>query len=34
MRTYSGTDDFIKLAEMYVETIHLAWAAGAIILVQ
>ncbi len=27
MRTYSGTDDFIRLAEMYVETIHLAWAA-------
>jgi len=27
MRTYSGTDDFIKLAEMYVKTIHNAWAA-------
>ncbi len=27
MRTYSGTDDFIRLAEMYVETIHNAWAA-------
>jgi methylmalonyl-CoA mutase cobalamin-binding subunit len=27
MRTYSGTDDFIALAEMYVETIHIAWAA-------
>jgi methylmalonyl-CoA mutase cobalamin-binding subunit len=27
MRTYSGTDDFIRLAEMYVETIHIAWAA-------
>lgn len=27
MRTYSGTDDFIRLAEMYVETIHMAWAA-------
>ncbi|HEY58160.1 MAG TPA: cobalamin B12-binding domain-containing protein [Anaerolineae bacterium] len=27
MRTYTGTDDFIKLAEMYVETIHIAWAA-------
>jgi methylmalonyl-CoA mutase cobalamin-binding subunit len=27
MRTYSGTDDFLRLAEMYVETIHIAWAA-------
>lgn len=27
MRTYSGTDDFIRLAEMYVETIRIAWAA-------
>jgi hypothetical protein len=27
LRTYSGTDDFIRLAEMYVETIHNAWAA-------
>jgi methylmalonyl-CoA mutase cobalamin-binding subunit len=27
MRTYSGTDDFIALAEIYVETIHNAWAA-------
>lgn len=27
IRTYSGTDDFLKLAEMYVETIHIAWAA-------
>jgi hypothetical protein len=27
MRTYSGTDDFIRLAEMYVESIHNAWAA-------
>ncbi len=27
MRTYSGTDDFIRLAEMYVETIQNAWAA-------
>ncbi len=27
MRTYSGTDDFIRLAEMYVETIYIAWAA-------
>jgi methylmalonyl-CoA mutase cobalamin-binding subunit len=27
MRTYSGTDDFIRLAEMYFETIHIAWCA-------
>ena len=27
LRTYSGTDDFIRLAEMYVDTIHNAWAA-------
>ena len=27
MRTYSGTDDFIRLAEMYVNTIHNAWCA-------
>jgi len=27
MRTYSGTDDFIRLAEVYVETIHIAWCA-------
>ncbi len=27
MRTYTGTDDFIRLAEMYVETVHNAWAA-------
>jgi len=27
MRTYSGTDDFIRLAEMYAETIHIAWCA-------
>ena len=27
MRTYSGTDDFIRLAGMYVETINMAWAA-------
>jgi methylmalonyl-CoA mutase cobalamin-binding subunit len=27
MRTYSGSDDFIQLAEMYVETIHIAWCA-------
>ena len=27
MRTYSGTDDFIRLAEMYTRTIHNAWCA-------
>jgi hypothetical protein len=27
MRTYSGTDDFIRLAEMYRDTIHNAWCA-------
>ncbi len=27
LRTYSGTDDFIRLAEMYVESINIAWAA-------
>jgi hypothetical protein len=27
IRTYSGTDDFIRLAEMYVKTINIAWAA-------
>ena len=27
MRTYSGTDDFIRLAELYTETIHNAWCA-------
>ena len=27
IRTYSGTDDFIRLAEMYIETINNAWAA-------
>lgn len=27
LRTYSGTDDFIHLAEMYLETIHIAWCA-------
>ena len=27
LRTYSGTDDFMRLAEMYVETIHIAWCA-------
>jgi len=27
MRTYSGTDDFIRLAEMYLETINISWAA-------
>jgi methylmalonyl-CoA mutase cobalamin-binding subunit len=27
LRTYSGTDVFIRLAEMYVETINIAWCA-------
>jgi hypothetical protein len=27
LRTYSGTDDFIRLAGMYMETIHMAWCA-------
>lgn len=27
MRTYAGTDDFVRLAEMYTETIHNAWCA-------
>jgi methylmalonyl-CoA mutase cobalamin-binding subunit len=27
LRTYSGTDDFIQLAEMYLKTINIAWAA-------
>ena len=27
LRTYSGTDDFLELAEMYVETINIAWCA-------
>lgn len=27
MRTYSGTDDFLELAEMYIETIKIAWPA-------
>jgi methylmalonyl-CoA mutase cobalamin-binding subunit len=27
MRTYSGTDDFIRLAELYLETIHIAFCA-------
>ena len=27
LRTYSGTDDFIPLAEMYRETINIAWCA-------
>lgn len=27
VRTYSGTDDFIRLAELYVETINIAWCA-------
>ncbi|MDD2922670.1 MAG: cobalamin B12-binding domain-containing protein [Anaerolineales bacterium] len=27
LRTYSGTDDFIRLAEMYTQTINIAWCA-------
>jgi methylmalonyl-CoA mutase cobalamin-binding subunit len=27
LRTYSGTDDFIRLAEVFVETINIAWCA-------
>jgi methylmalonyl-CoA mutase cobalamin-binding subunit len=27
LRTYSGTDDFIRLAEMYKRTINIAWCA-------
>ena len=27
LRTYSGTDDFLRLAEMYVQTINNAWCA-------
>jgi methylmalonyl-CoA mutase cobalamin-binding subunit len=27
MRTYSGTDDFLRLAELYLETINNAWCA-------
>jgi len=27
MRSYAGTDDFIRLAEMYLDTIHNAWCA-------
>lgn len=27
MRTYSGSDDFIRLADVYVKTIHNAWCA-------
>jgi len=27
LRTYSGTDDFVRLAELYVETINIAWSA-------
>lgn len=27
LRTYSGTDDFIQLAQMYQETINIAWCA-------
>jgi len=28
LRSYAGTDDLIRLAEMYVETIHIAWCAA------
>lgn len=27
LRTYTGTDDFIRLAEVYVDTINIAWGA-------
>jgi len=27
LRTYSGTDDFLELAEMYMDTINIAWCA-------
>jgi methylmalonyl-CoA mutase cobalamin-binding subunit len=27
IRTYTGTDDFIRLAEMYVDTLNIAWPA-------
>jgi hypothetical protein len=27
LRTYSGTDDFIRQAEVFVDTIHIAWCA-------
>lgn len=27
LRSYSGTDDFIRLAEMYVDTLNIAWCA-------
>lgn len=27
VRTYTGTDDFIRLAEIYVDAIHIAWGA-------
>jgi len=27
LRTYSGTDDFIQLAQMYLQTINIAWCA-------
>ncbi len=27
LRTYSGTDDFIRLADMYIQTINIAWCA-------
>lgn len=27
LRTYTGTDDFLRLAKMYIDTIHIAWPA-------
>jgi hypothetical protein len=27
LRTYSGTDDFVRLAELYLQTINIAWCA-------
>lgn len=27
LRTYTGTDDFLRLAEMYIDTINIAWCA-------
>ena len=27
LRTYTGTDDFLRLAQMYVDTINIAWCA-------
>ena len=27
LRSYAGTDDFLRLAEMYVDTINIAWSA-------